>query len=217
MLNKIDLKKYLPSLTKAFFLSLVSFSGFYTQIAFADVPDAATMLENLVSTVPQFMQLVTATAYVMGMWFVYKAVLGLKAFGEQRNMMAQNEHLKGPLIMMAVGAMLLYLPSSIQAGLTTFWTTGDLGGVSNPYGYVTDASDDFSVLYQDAFILIQLLGTIAFIRGLLVLSALGQGGQGASLGKGMTYIGAGVMCINLNGFLNMINGTLGITGIISNN
>ncbi|MES2218098.1 MAG: hypothetical protein V4501_06780 [Pseudomonadota bacterium] len=211
MPNKIN--KYLPSLTKAFFLSLASFSCFYTQLAFADVPDAATMLQNLISQVPQFMQLVTATAYVMGIWFIYKGVLGLKAFGEQRNMMAQNEHLKGPLIMMAVGAALLYLPSSVQAGLTTFW--GD-SNFPNPYAYVPASNDDYTVLYQDAFILIQLLGTVAFIRGLLVLSALGGGGQGASLGKGMTYIGAGVMCINLPGFLDTINGTLGITGIITN-
>jgi uncharacterized membrane protein HdeD (DUF308 family) len=153
---------------------------------------------------------VTATAYVMGIWFMYKGVLGLKTFGEQRNMMGQNEHLKGPLIQLGVGAALMYLPSSVQAGLTTFWSD------PNPYGYITEATDDYSVLYQDAFILIQLLGTIAFIRGLLVLSALGHGGQGASLGKGLTFIVAGVMCINLNDFLNTINNTLGITGIITN-
>jgi hypothetical protein len=168
------------------------------------------MLENLISNVPQFMQLVTATAYVMGIFTMYKGVMGLKNFGEQRNMMASNQELKGPLILLATGAALMYLPSSVQAGLTTFWSD------PNPYGYVTDATDEFSVLYQDAFLLIQLLGTVAFIRGLLVLSQLGGGAQGASLGKGLTYIGAGVMCINLHDFLNTINGTLGITGIVSN-
>jgi hypothetical protein len=210
MLNKANFKLWTPSLFKALIITLVSFSGFYTQLAYADVPDAATMLENLVSNVPQFMQLVTATAYVMGIYIMYKGVMGLKNFGEQRNMMASNQELKGPLILLATGAALMYLPSSVQAGLTTFWSD------PNPYGYVTDATDEFSVLYQDAFLLIQLLGTVAFIRGLLVLSQLGGGAQGASLGKGLTYIGAGVMCINLHDFLNTINGTLGITGIVSN-
>jgi hypothetical protein len=210
MLNKANFKLWTPSLFKALIITLVSFSGFYTQLAYADVPDAATMLENLISNVPQFMQLVTATAYVMGIFTMYKGVMGLKNFGEQRNMMASNQELKGPLILLATGAALMYLPSSVQAGLTTFWSD------PNPYGYVTDATDEFSVLYQDAFLLIQLLGTVAFIRGLLVLSQLGGGAQGASLGKGLTYIGAGVMCINLHDFLNTINGTLGITGIVSN-
>jgi hypothetical protein len=210
MLTKNNFKLWTPSFLKAFILTLVSFSCFYTQLAYADVPDAATMLENLVANVPQFMQLTTATAYVMGIFIMYKGVMGLKAFGEQRNMMASNQELKGPLILLGTGAALMYLPSSVQAGLTTFWSD------PNPYGYVTDATDDFSVLYQDAFLLIQLLGTVAFIRGLLVLSSLSGGAQGASLGKGLTYIGAGVMCINLNDFLNTINGTLGITGIVSN-
>lgn len=200
-----------PMIYKAAMLTVVFFSGFYTQLAYADIPDISTMLANLSTSVPQFMQLVTASAYVMGMFFIYKGIIGLKQFGEQRSMMASSHELKGPLIMMGVGTCLLYLPSSVQAGMNTFWTD------PNPYGYVSDTPDQWQTIWQDAIMVIQLIGTIAFIRGLLTLNQLSGGqGQPGTLGKGLTYIIAGVMCINLNDFLSAINNTLGITGVISN-
>lgn len=207
--NKI--KTWVPSLLKALSLTLFAFSSFYTQLAYADVPDVATMLQNLSTAVPQFMQLVTASSYVMGMYMIFRGVSGLKAFGEQRSQMSTHTEMKSAIVLLSVGAGLLYLPSSVQAGLTTFWSD------PNPYGYVTEASDDFSTMYQDAFLVIQLIGTVAFIRGLLTLSQMaGHSGQPGTLAKGFTYIVAGVCCINLNDFLNAINGSLGITGIISN-
>jgi intracellular multiplication protein IcmC len=206
-----NLKTWAPSLIKTFTLTVIAFSGFYTQLAYADVPNVATMLANISADVPQFMQLVTASSYVMGMWMIFRGVSGMKAFGEQRSQMSTHTELKSAIVLLTVGTGLLYLPSSVQAGLTTFWTD------PNPYGYVTEASDDFSAMYQDAFLVIQLIGTIAFIRGLLTLSQMaGHQGQPGVLAKGFTYIIAGICCINLNDFLAAINGSLGITGIISN-
>jgi hypothetical protein len=199
-----------PMFFKAAMLTVLLFGGFYTQLAYADVPDLSTMLENFAGSMPQFMQLVTASAYVMGIFFIYKSIIGLKQFGEQRSMMASSHELKGPLIMMAVGTCLLYLPSSVQAGMTTFWTD------PNPYGYVTDAPDQWTTIWQDAIMVIQLIGTVAFIRGLLTLNQLSGQGQPGTFGKGLTYIIAGVLCINLNDFLTAVNSTLGITGVISN-
>jgi hypothetical protein len=144
------------------------------------------------------------------MFFIYKGIIGLKQFGEQRSMMASSQELKGPLIMMMVGTALLYLPSSVQAGMTTFWTD------PNPYGYVTDSPDQWTTIWQDAIMVIQFIGTIAFIRGLLTLNQLSGQGQPGTFGKGMTYIIAGILCINLNDFLAAVNNTLGITGVISN-
>jgi hypothetical protein len=102
------------------------------------------------------------------------------------------------------------LPSSVQAGLSTFWSD------SNPYGYLNEASDQWSTVYQDCFLVIQLLGTISFIRGLVILTHMsGQGAQPGTFGRGLTHIIAGTLCINLYDFLTAINGTLGVTGISS--
>jgi hypothetical protein len=190
---------------KTLFIALFSFALFYTQIAYA-VPDVGTMLMNFSSTIPQLMQLITALAYVMGMYFIFKGVMGLREFGESRTMMTSHHSLKGPLILIGVGTALMYLPSSVQAGLTTFWSD------PNPYGYIQETEDQWATLYQDCFLIIQFLGTIAFIRGLIILTHLaGQGGQPGSFGKGMTHIIAGALCINLYDFLNAVYTTLGLS------
>jgi intracellular multiplication protein IcmC len=183
---------------------------FYMPLLYADVPDVGTMLMNFSQTIPQFMQLVTATAYVMGMWFIIKGIHSLKEFGESRTQMSSNASLKGPLIFICVGTALLYLPSSVEVGLSTFWAD------TAPIGYIQESGDQWTIIYNDAFLIIELIGTISFIRGLVILTRLGSGhGQGGELGRAITHIVAGVMCINLNGFLDAINGTLGITGISS--
>jgi hypothetical protein len=201
-----------PQLVKAFILTIIGFTSFYAQVAYAAVPDVGTMLENFSQTVPQFMRLVTATAYVMGMWFIIAGIGKLKQYGEARTQMSSQHDLKGPLILMTVGSCLLYLPTSIQSGLATFWTD------SNPYAYITEADDQWSVMYQDAFMIIQLIGTISFIRGLVIFTRLsGHGGHPGEFGRGVTHVIAGILCINLHDFLEAVNGTLGITGLTSSN
>jgi intracellular multiplication protein IcmC len=183
---------------------IISASLFYASSAYA-VPDAATMLMNLANSIPDFMRLITACAYVMGITFIYQGILGLKEFGESRTMMTSSHSLKGPLIMISVGTALLYLPSSVAVGLNTFWSS------PNPYGYEAATTDQWSTLYQDCFLLIQLIGTFTFIRGLVILTQLGgQGGQPGTFAKALTHIIAGVLCINLYDFINGVYNTLGL-------
>jgi uncharacterized membrane protein HdeD (DUF308 family) len=196
---------------KSLVLTGVAFVTFYAQLAFADAPSAATMLENFSETVPQFMQMVTAMAYVLGMFFIYRGVTALKAFGESRTQMSRQHELKGPIVLMTVGTLLLYLPTSVQSGLSTFWTD------ANPYGYVDEAPDQWSALYQDCFMVIQLIGTVSFIRGLVIMSHLSeQSSQPGTLGRGVTHIIAGILCINLYDFLNAIATTLGVSFNLTN-
>lgn len=190
---------------KAFLSLALIFASIYPSLVFAvATPDAASMLSNLADTVPQFMKLVTAMAYVTGMFLIIRGLIGLKQYGESRTMMSSQQDLKGPLILMAVGTALLYLPTSVTAGLTTFWTD------PNPYGYEDHSSDQWATLIQNCFLVVQLIGTIAFIRGLLILTQLGGHAQPGTLSKGVTHIIAGALCINLYDFINAINNTLGI-------
>ncbi len=206
----VKLRKIGSQLAKSFFLTLFASGVFYTQLAYADVPDVGTMLENFSATVPQFMQLVTAIAYVMGIWFVTMGISALKEFGESRTQMSAHHSLKAPLIYLGVGALLLYLPSSVQTGLSTFWQD------ANPYGYVSEATDQWTTMYNDCFMIVQLIGTISFVRGLVIFTKLaGHGGGEGGFGRGLTHVIAGILCINLNDFLAAINGTLGITGLTS--
>jgi intracellular multiplication protein IcmC len=195
------------TLGKPLILMMFTLSLIYTPALYAAVPDVATMLQNFSHDIPNLMRLVTGGAYVMGVWLLYKGVTGFKVFGEQRSQMSSHAEMKGPLIQVAVGTLLCYLPSSFEVGLTTFFAD------PTPISYVVDTADQWSIAYQDIFMVVQLIGTVAFIRGLMTLTQLGGQAQPGTFGKGLTYIISGVMCINLEGFLAAIEGTLGITGI----
>jgi len=166
---------------------------------------AMDMLINISKQVPQLMRLVTAIAYVLGMYFIIHGVILLKHLGESRTMMSQEHSLSGPLIYIAVGSLLLYLPSSVQLGMNTFWTS------PCPYCYAV-GGDQWTQFLSVCYTIIQLFGVIAFIRGLVTLTHLGGRGGGApdTLAKGLTYIIAGIFCINIYQFVQVILFTLGV-------
>ncbi len=168
--------------------------------------NAQSIINNIMTEVPMLMRLITAVAYVAGMWFCFMGIMKLKQYGEQRTMMSGEHHIKGPLIYLTVGAMLLYLPSSVQVGLSTFWTD------PSPYSYQdVAAQSQWMQFIGNCFLIIQLFGTIAFIRGLMLLSHLGQqhgGGQPGTFSKGMTHIIAGLLCINIYQFVQIMSVSL---------
>lgn len=165
---------------------------------------AQDMITNIATQLPQLMRFVTAFAYVMGMYLIFGAILKLKQFGESRTMMSQSHELKGPLFMLVAGGLLLYLPTSVQVGLSTFWAD------PSPYGYLEN-TDEWSGFMNNVYMVVQLIGTIAFVRGLVILSRLGErGGHNDSVGKAMTHIIGGVFCINIYEFIKVILFTLGI-------
>ncbi|OGT47749.1 MAG: hypothetical protein A3E83_04920 [Gammaproteobacteria bacterium RIFCSPHIGHO2_12_FULL_41_20] len=164
-----------------------------------------TMLTAFQTQVPALMKLVTAVAYVMGMYFIIIAVIGLKHFGESRSMMSQEHSLKGPLIFFAIGTALMYLPSAVSVGLTTFWSS------PTPYAYQTSSTGQWNSFVSACFLIVQLIGTISFIRGLVILSRLGgHGGQPETFSKGMTHVIGGILCINIYQFVQVIAATFGI-------
>ncbi len=166
--------------------------------------NAQNVLQNIATQIPMLMQLLTAIAYVMGMYFVFAALIKFKHYGESRTMMSQEHNLATPMIMILVGAALLYLPESVNVGMSTFWSN------PNPYGYVQQ-QDQWATFLNDCYLIIQFIGTLAFIRGLVILSHLGghHGGQG-NFGRGLTHIIGGILCINIYQFVQVVLSTIGI-------
>lgn len=168
--------------------------------------NAATFITNFGKTIPNLMQLVTAIAYVMGMFFVVNGLFHLKKYGEQRSQASSEAHLKGPILYLLVGAALLYLPTTVRVGFATFWTN------PLPYQYDTDQSGAWADLLKAGFMIIQLIGIISFIRGLVMLTHLGGAGgqQQGTLGKALAHIIAGILCIDMYDFLQTVFNTLAL-------
>jgi intracellular multiplication protein IcmC len=189
---------------QAFFLFIASFS--LVNVAFAvDLANvsASTMITNFAASIPDLMRLVTAIAYVLGIYMVTSGVLQLKKYGEQKTQMSSESSLKGPLITIAVGASLLYLPTSVQQGFSTFWTN------PSPYAYQTSESGPFKEFIDACFLIVQLIGTIYFIKGLTMMTHLNANSQ-QGFSRALTHIIGGIFCIDLYDFLNMIFVTLGL-------
>jgi intracellular multiplication protein IcmC len=181
----------------------------YADVSGASIT-AVDVIANFVKQVPSLMRLITAIAYVAGMYFVFHGIMLLKQYGEMRTQMSGQHHLKGPVIFIVIGTLMLYLPSSVQVGMSTFWTE------PNPYGYLQEGQDQWSQLFSNIFMIVQLVGVIAFIRGLILLTHLGgHGGQQGTFGKGITHIIGGILCINIYQFVQVVMVTLGLQSIIS--
>lgn len=167
---------------------------------------AQTMLENISKAVPNLTRMTTAIAFVIGMFLIIRGVILLKHAGEARTMMSQEHHLTRPIVMIVIGSLLLYLPSAVRVGMSTFWTD------PSPYGYL-DQQNSWEQFINVVYIVIQFIGVLAFIRGLVILSHLGgHGGQG-QLSKGLTHIIGGIFCVNIYQFVQVIMITLGLQSL----
>lgn len=170
-------------------------------------PNIQVILMNLATTLPQFVQMVTAFAYVMGIWFTFRALYKLKQYGELRTMMSSNTDLREPILLLMVGAMMLLLPSTIQYAETTVFNYY----YAEPLMYPTQQESPWGMLQTVLVQFVRFFGLIAFIRGWMIVSGLGgQGNPNATIGKAITHIVAGVCAMNFEGTLHVLSSTLGI-------
>lgn len=192
-----------------FFITALCLGGVFCSPAYAFQIDlsktsAVTIINNLATQIPYLMRLVTGIAYIMGLVFIIIGVFRMKHLGEMRTMMSHEHSIKTPLIYLMIGTALLYFPTTIDVALSTFWSQ------PNPYGY-KENKGQWDSFFQSVFLILQLVGTIAVIRGFLILTQLGSQGQhgGGAFGKGITHIVGGIFCINMYQFIKAIMELLG--------
>jgi len=195
-------KKFHLRLNVLVMLVLSSFAS----TAHAALPNAADMLANFAQQIPALMNLVTAIGFILGTVCIITGISKLKTVGESRTMMSQEKSLLQPIAYIFVGTALIYLPSSVWVGLDTFWQN------PTPYAYITQTTDQWSEAIKNCFMIIQLVGTIAFIRGLVLLTHVGgQQSQQGTFARGITHIIGGILCINIYQFVQVIAATFGIS------
>lgn len=203
----------IQSVSKAFGLSLCAMLVFVILPAHAQLPGLGSqltsltpesILANIQRNMPNLTRMVTAISYVMGLFMIISGVIKLKHVGEMRTQMSYEHSIARPITQIVIGALLLYLPTSIQVGMSSFWTN------PNPYGYVIQ-QDQWAQFINVCFMVVQFIGVVAFIRGLIILSHLGgHGGHQGSLGRGLTHVIGGILCINIYQFLQVVLNTIGI-------
>lgn len=166
------------------------------------------MLWNLTQNLPALAAAIFGFCYVAGFWLVFKAIYKLKQYGELRTMMSSNTDLREPIMMFVGAAFLIYAPTGINVlEHTFFWNY-----TATPLGYnVNSSAQEWTFIEGVAMELIRFAGLIAFIKGVLIISHLGSQSMGQNtLGKAMTFLIGGIMCLNIKGLIAILASTFGL-------
>jgi intracellular multiplication protein IcmC len=171
------------------------------------------MIANLTATADSFQRLVMAISFIMGIVLIARGLMMYRAFGQHITQTSARGEIAGPMVFMVVGAMLVYLPSTLDSSLQTIFDTplSGTGSAKDMIGYGTISTfarwDELSSVIVKY---LKLLGLIAFVRGWAILSKMGhQGSQPGMLGKGITHLVGGILLVNLVDTVNILAETFG--------
>lgn len=186
--------------------SSFSIGGVTTEVdldaAYVNLMDASTAFSNLT----------VAVGYVMGVVMIFRGIAMYRAFGQHITQMSRNGELAGPAVYIIVGALLMYLPSVIDASLMTTFNverseiskltfSGTTSGTVN-WSQVVDLINSYS----------KLIGLIAFVRGLQLISKAGDPGvQPGTISRGLVHFVAGVLLINIGATYSVLSVTFGFS------
>jgi intracellular multiplication protein IcmC len=167
-------------------------------------PDVAKMMETLQANFRPIEMMIVGTAYVAGFGLLFSAIHKLRAYGEVRTMMPSNAQMTGPLIQFFIGIALIFLPSVIKVSVTSLWGTDSLLAWPGETG-------DWDKIMGAVFGIVRILGYIALVRGLFLMSrAAQQGAQQGTFGKGMVHFFGGILAINIWGTVKVITASFGV-------
>ena len=171
------------------------------------IPDFNDMIANLAANMPNLMRLVTSISYVTGIALMGNALYGFKQYGDMRTMQSSSSDFRTHATMLVAGALLVYFPSTVYMGVTTFWGTDEI----TPYQPDTGTSETQVTMLSAIFAIVQVVGAISFVRGLTLLSRVGRSQQGpGNFAKGISHCIAGILGINVYASWQMLLATFGI-------
>ena len=154
------------------------------------------VLANISSSLSGASEFILGLYYLVGVALVLGGINKLKKLGHRTAFMNVDSGITGPAGQMAIGALLIFFPSFLESMNQTLWNDPSLGDA----GALSFAEGDSSLLgkVKPLVNLIQFIGSIALLRGFLILTkATGQGAQPGTLSKGFVHIIGGVLAINI--------------------
>lgn len=162
------------------------------------------VLENIAREVGGMATLVSAIAYVLGIFFVVAAIMLAKASAEPA---ARSDHRKSAwLWSLAAAALMLSLPTTIASVAVTMFGNGTTTDLT--FAYTAAPERKLAPLGP----LLKLIGVIAVIRGIVVLRAVGMFGTrgNVTFPRGLTLVIAGVALVHMKNVLGLMSQLIGL-------
>lgn len=172
------------------------------------VHDLPSMLTNLAKQLQGFWVLLYALSYLLGIYFCIAGIFAMKEYGMRTTFMQVQKGMLPSLFKFFIGILFIYLPTSMDAMMTTFFGLS----VSDSFKKwpSTSINASWNDIFQPLLVLVRVVGLGALMRGLALLTKVGQQNtQPNTLSKAMIHIVGGVFCINIVGTIDMLKATLG--------
>lgn len=198
-------------------------------IAFAALSelDIQDILVNLQVIINPAIRMLLAVSLILGIIFIIKGLMLLKAFALPINQSTKPGELSGPILYLLVGTVLIYIPTSTDVLSSTLFGSNlpsifsspgqpniyNMQEASKELGYVSVALESqWATLINTVVYYMQFIGFIAFLRGWIIISHAGQqGAQPEALTKGIIHVVGGILAINFLPLVKAISNTIGGT------
>lgn len=128
-----------PLLKLGFYFSLILILFFIADVCVANVVDPAFARErltlgkvalNIVNSMRNLAKLITAASYVAGISFAMMGMLKFKGHKDNPTQVPLSQ----PLVLLAISAGLVYLPTLISTGGQTLWKESQISGSTTGHG-----------------------------------------------------------------------------------
>lgn len=148
--------------------------------------------------------IVYIVSIMLGVSLLLGAFFQFKRYGEMRTFMSQQMTMAGPLLMLICASILLVLPVFINVELLAIF------GSDSPLRY-EGSTDGLGQLIPPILIFVRVIGVIAVVRGVMMLSRAGHQAQPGTIGKALTQIIAGALCIHILGVTHLMENIFDIS------
>ena len=160
--------------------------------------DLIDILTNLRASLGPIQTMLTGLAYLLGIGLILTSLTKFRKIAHAGPHSPSQEKLFVPVVYMAIGAGLIFVPTSFSVLANTLF------GSENVLAY--SSNNDATVMSVMMFF-IQTAGVLWFVRGSMLLVHASEPGvkEGS---KGLTFIIAGILAVNFENTFEVFNSTL---------
>ena len=161
---------------------------------------------NLTQNLTIVAKIIETVAVFLGWLLFFVSIYKFKRYGEMRTMMSMHMNIMGPVSVLVASALLLLFPQFVSTLVVTVWGVGN----QNPLPY-RGPTDDWGMFIKPVLMFLRILGIISIIRGVILLSRLGesqsQPGQG---GKAAMHLVGGLLSVHIMYTIELLKNIFGL-------
>lgn len=178
------------------------------------MPDLITILSNIGSQIAPIIMMLQGIAALMGLLLTSSAFINFWGSSTADNkFLASNQRysVMVGIVQLLLGAFLLMMGTLELVGILSRSITGDYANSRfMSYSGGTSTFEDQRLAAMAAILgIMQIVGFVAMVKGIMVFNGRASGRSNASYGIGIGWLIGGIICWNFKWFTDVLNCSLG--------